>query len=217
MEVPRASRRAQPADGRQHLVFAVVAMTACGLVHQFTPEPAAAAAPAAAQPAPRPRTGQQRGCRRRPEPPSRREAEENPGGAHGGIEGRTRGAAKGARNPEGRGGQGLHHRQLRRHRQVAREGFLENAPDEAGFAVILMSMFLLGVWFVRSGVMENTATHLPCSASWRWSACRWASGWACAAASSRSRTLRATATTAGASRADSSCWATCQPAWATSA
>jgi uncharacterized membrane protein YeiB len=39
--------------------------------------------------------------------------------------------------------------------------FAENAPGEAGFAVILIGMFLLGTWFVRSGVMENTAAHLP--------------------------------------------------------
>ena len=41
------------------------------------------------------------------------------------------------------------------------DDFAENAPDEAGFAVILIGMFLLGTWFVRSGVMENTAAHLP--------------------------------------------------------
>ena len=38
--------------------------------------------------------------------------------------------------------------------------FLEKAADDAGFAVILVSMFLLGVWFVRSGVMEDTGKHL---------------------------------------------------------
>ena len=38
--------------------------------------------------------------------------------------------------------------------------FLEKAAGDAGFAVVLMSMFLLGVWFVRSGVMENTGAHL---------------------------------------------------------
>ena len=38
--------------------------------------------------------------------------------------------------------------------------FPEKAAGDAGFAVILVSMFLLGVWFVRSGVMEDTAKHL---------------------------------------------------------
>ena len=39
--------------------------------------------------------------------------------------------------------------------------FVENAPGEAGFALIIIGMFLLGSWFVRSGIMENTAAHLP--------------------------------------------------------
>jgi len=38
--------------------------------------------------------------------------------------------------------------------------FLEKAAGDAPFAVILVSMFLLGVWFVRSGVMEHSAQHL---------------------------------------------------------
>ena len=38
--------------------------------------------------------------------------------------------------------------------------FLEKAAGDTGFAVVLVSMFLLGVWFVRSGVMQNTAMHL---------------------------------------------------------
>lgn len=42
----------------------------------------------------------------------------------------------------------------------ARE-FADKAANEAGFAMVVIGMFLLGVWFVRSGVMENTAAHLP--------------------------------------------------------
>jgi uncharacterized membrane protein YeiB len=38
--------------------------------------------------------------------------------------------------------------------------FLEKAAGDAGFGVVLVSMFLLGVWFVRSGVMQDTAKHL---------------------------------------------------------
>jgi len=34
------------------------------------------------------------------------------------------------------------------------------AANDFVFATVLMGMFLLGVWFVRSGVMENTAAHL---------------------------------------------------------
>ena len=39
--------------------------------------------------------------------------------------------------------------------------FLDKAAGDFGFAMILIGMFLLGVWFVRSGVMENTRAHLP--------------------------------------------------------
>jgi uncharacterized protein len=39
--------------------------------------------------------------------------------------------------------------------------FPEKAADDFAFAVILIGMFLLGVWFVRSGVMANTGAHLP--------------------------------------------------------
>jgi uncharacterized protein len=39
--------------------------------------------------------------------------------------------------------------------------FVEKAAGDAGFAVALVSVFLLGAWFVRSGVMEDTAAHLP--------------------------------------------------------
>ena len=39
--------------------------------------------------------------------------------------------------------------------------FPEKAADDFGFAIVLVGMFLLGTWFVRSGVMENTGAHLP--------------------------------------------------------
>ena len=38
--------------------------------------------------------------------------------------------------------------------------FAEKAAGDAGFAFVLVGMFLLGVWFVRSGVMEDTGAHL---------------------------------------------------------
>ena len=38
--------------------------------------------------------------------------------------------------------------------------FPNKVAEDAGFAVVLVSMFLLGVWFVRSGVMADTAKHL---------------------------------------------------------
>ncbi len=38
--------------------------------------------------------------------------------------------------------------------------FLDKAAGDAGFASVLIGMLLLGIWFVRSGVMENTGAHL---------------------------------------------------------
>lgn len=45
--------------------------------------------------------------------------------------------------------------------QLRAKHFAEHAPTESGFANLLIGMFLLGTWFIRSGVMENTAAHLP--------------------------------------------------------
>jgi uncharacterized protein len=39
--------------------------------------------------------------------------------------------------------------------------FFEHAPGQVGFAVLLITMFLLGYWFMRAGIMANTAAHLP--------------------------------------------------------
>jgi uncharacterized protein len=39
--------------------------------------------------------------------------------------------------------------------------FPEKAAEDFGFAIVLVGMFLLGTWFVRSGVMEHAGGHLP--------------------------------------------------------
>ncbi|MFD2366516.1 DUF418 domain-containing protein [Pseudoduganella sp. GCM10020061] len=39
--------------------------------------------------------------------------------------------------------------------------FLKRPPRELGFGMVLMGVFLIGTWFVRSGVMANTGSHLP--------------------------------------------------------
>lgn len=39
--------------------------------------------------------------------------------------------------------------------------FPERAVNDTSFAAVAIGMFLIGVWFVRSGVMENTRAHLP--------------------------------------------------------
>lgn len=41
------------------------------------------------------------------------------------------------------------------------QNFFQRAPGQVGFATILVAMFLLGLWFVRSGIMANTKAHLP--------------------------------------------------------
>jgi uncharacterized protein len=39
--------------------------------------------------------------------------------------------------------------------------FAEHAQTESGFAFLLIPMFLLGAWFIRSGTMKNPGAHLP--------------------------------------------------------
>ena len=39
--------------------------------------------------------------------------------------------------------------------------FPEKVLGDAGFGTVLVAMFLIGCWFVRSGVMQNTRAHLP--------------------------------------------------------
>lgn len=47
------------------------------------------------------------------------------------------------------------------HMALRAKHFAQNAPGELGFAPIVVGMFLLGYWFVRTGIMENTRAHLP--------------------------------------------------------
>jgi uncharacterized membrane protein YeiB len=39
--------------------------------------------------------------------------------------------------------------------------FAEHAAGEFGFAAVLIGMFMLGYWFVRTGIMEHPEQHLP--------------------------------------------------------
>lgn len=41
------------------------------------------------------------------------------------------------------------------------KNFADNAPRRIGFACMLIGIFLLGFWFVRSGIMADTGAHLP--------------------------------------------------------
>ena len=45
--------------------------------------------------------------------------------------------------------------------QLRARHFVEHAQNESGFATLLVPMFLLGAWFIRSGAMQNTRAHLP--------------------------------------------------------
>jgi len=144
----------EPADKRSLrmavsiYVFACVAITAMGLVQYFAPDPAAAGANTgnAAQPssaakpsAGKPKTKEERVAKLRAEREERLKEQE-------------------ARKAEELKifTTGTYLNTVEWH---ARH-FPEKAASDAGFAVVLVGMFLIGVWFVRSGVMEDTAKHL---------------------------------------------------------
>jgi hypothetical protein len=83
---------------------------------------------------------------------------------------------------------------------------------------VLVGMFLLGSWFVRSGVMEDTEKHLPLFRKMALYGLPIGIGLGLLDEHDHDVAHRpATATTAGASCAGSRRWATCRPASATSA
>ena len=137
-------------------VFACVAMTAMGLVQYFTPDPVAMLATAAQKPAATAAVARAAS--------SAKTAVDKPR--------KTR--AERAADMKAEREKQLKEQAARKVEEVkifttgtyldtvgwrARR-FLEKAAGDGGFAVVLVSMFLLGVWFVRSGVMEDTAKHL---------------------------------------------------------
>ena len=142
-------------------LFAAVAMFAFALVQQFAPDPAApvvgaaTAATAAATPAPaasaslaaktaakteKAKTREERAAEMRAERAKRLE------------EGKVEKAQELKIFTTGGYWDAVDYR--------ARQ-FIAKAADDTGFAVVLLGMFLLGNWFVRSGVMEHTEAHLP--------------------------------------------------------
>ena len=40
------------------------------------------------------------------------------------------------------------------------QSFVKHLPQTVGFAIIVLGVFLLGAWFIRSGVMADPAAHL---------------------------------------------------------
>jgi uncharacterized membrane protein YeiB len=141
---PAAKRSLRMAVGLY--VLGGVAMTAVGLLQQYTPDPAAVARPAASTASPskasadKPKkTREERAADMRAE--RERQLEEQATRTAEELKVYTTGTY-------------LDTVEWRARR------FPEKAAGDAGFAVVLVAMFLLGAWFVRSGVMEDTAQHL---------------------------------------------------------
>ena len=160
-------------------VFAGVAMTAMGLVQQFGPDPLALPATAATATAPA--------------------AADAASAAGDGAPGKP--AADKKKTREARVAEMKAERKERLDEQAKRRAdeiktfttgsyldavewrarsFVEKAAGDFGFAVILVSMFLLGVWFVRSGVMADSAqAPRVLSQARAVRPCPSASAWAC--------------------------------------
>jgi uncharacterized membrane protein YeiB len=128
-------------------VFAALAMTTSGLVQRFTPDPDAPPA-VNAQPVADQKSGERKAGKTREERAAERRAE------------REKGLAENRAQKEKElriYTQGRYHEAV----ELSAQRFLEKASSDFVFSAILMGMFLLGVWFVRSGVMEDTGAHLP--------------------------------------------------------
>jgi len=131
--------------------FPFLMMTTFGVVQRFTPPPPPLTqAPVPAQPAPTVPTkpGDKKPAKTEAEQRAEREAEraKRLKEHQDEVQTETRILSKGT------------YRQavaLRAHK------FIEKAGGDAGFATVLIGMFLLGAWFVRSGIMANTREHLP--------------------------------------------------------
>ena len=155
----------EPADKRSVrlavsvYLFLGIAITAGGLIQQFAPDPDAGVAVAGqtattVAPVVRPPL--------RTPPLTRRRKEKR----------RPRRSAPRSARLNGRSGSPKRKQQTEKEQRIMTSGsyweavklrggrFPEKAADDFGFAIIFTGMFLLGTWFVRSGVMENTGAHL---------------------------------------------------------
>jgi len=128
-------------------VFAALAMTTGGVLQRFAPDPDAPPA-VSDQPAAEQKSAEKKSGKTREQRAAERKAE------------REKDLAKNRAEKE---------KELRIYTQgryvetveLGGQRFPEKVAGDFVFSAILMGMFLLGVWFVRSGVMENTAAHLP--------------------------------------------------------
>ena len=147
-------------------VFAGVAVTAMSLVQHFTPDPAAAVASADKQPAataPAPVAKADTGTTARPASSAKATAEKpKKTREERAVEMKTEREKRLKEQATGKAEEIKIFTTGTYLEAVAWHGrrFLEKAAGDAGFAVVLVSMFLLGAWFVRSGVMEDSASHL---------------------------------------------------------
>jgi uncharacterized protein len=151
--------------GASLYLFGAIAMTLGGLVQHYAPDPLAAYAPgaqastsataaspaAAAGLAPSASTAQaddKKPKKTKAERYAEREAER----AKRLAEGRAEKADEVRIFTRGSYGEAVYHRAA---------NFPEKVAGDFGFAVVLIGMFLLGIGFVRSGVMENARDHMP--------------------------------------------------------
>ena len=133
-------------------LFAALAMTVGGVVQRFAPDPDASAA-SSAQPGAEQKAAATKAADKKPGKTKEERAAERKAD-------REKRLAEGKAEKE---------REIRLFTQGAYreavwlggERFPGKAASDFVFATILIGMFLLGVWFVRSGVMENTGAHLP--------------------------------------------------------
>jgi uncharacterized protein len=142
-------------------LFGGIAMTVGGLVVHFAPEPYAqvAVAPAASPSAPRPASAAlaATAADKKAEPkPAKTKAEK---AAEYKAEREKRlaeGKAKAEKEvriyTQGSYGQAV---------ELRASAFVEKVAQDFGMSVLFIGVFLLGGWFVRSGVMENSAAHMP--------------------------------------------------------
>ena len=128
-------------------LFGALAMTTGGLMQRFAPDPDAPAT-ASAQPVADQKSAEKKPGKSREERAAERKAERE----------KRLNESKAEKEKEVRiYTQGSYLEAV----ELSAQRFADKAAGDFVFATVLMAMFLLGVWFVRSGVMENTGAHLP--------------------------------------------------------
>jgi uncharacterized protein len=133
-------------------LFAALAMTAGGLIQRFAPDPDAPSA-TAAQPVAEDRTAEQKSAEKKPGKTREQRAAERKAEREKRLaEGRAEKEEEVRLYTQGRYAEAVN---------LSAGRFPDKVAGDFVFASVLISMFLLGVWFVRSGVMEDTRAHLP--------------------------------------------------------